>query len=488
MRQRPAIGVERQRRHLHLGQRPRHLLAAQRLHVGPQERDQHDDGDDPGHAERDDAATAAPSLVTGQRHGAEGADDRREVRQVVHARQGQRHPGGGRPGQRPARSGPREHHDAGEGERGPLGRQRVQVRQRDQAVDVEAEEGARRHRPGAAAGQREHELKGAQRREPHAGQEGGVVGGDRRRAGPVQRQHQQGLRDEVLRVGERPRFGREDRRVPHPRERTGVAAEDRGEVPADPRHHPGDEQRIAEIAGQTGGQVARQGPGRDDGERRETQGSQQKFNDALSGREMRGQAAIMSVGLHSRHAFPISRIPRSDRPGRRGLAGRGRAIRRADQLSRPRSARAHPPRTGAAGEELDHQAVRHRAPDADGPRGHRHVDHRVARVQRRPGVPVDGAADHLFVAAADHPRVRQPRRRPAGRALLDWPLRLRQALHDGAHGERRAVGGAADAGRAEGPQGHRRQRVGALEPRRRAHRQREAAAARRRWARSTRRG
>ena len=160
------------------------------------------------------------------------------------------------------------------------------------------------------------------------------------------------------------------------------------------------------------------------------------------------------------------------------LAAAGPSAAAQTELSGPRPARPHPPRAGAAGEGLDRQAVRHRAPDADGPRGHRHVDHRVARVQRRPGVPVDGAADHLLVAAADDPRVRQPGRRPAGRALLDRPVRLRQALHDGADGQRRAVGGAADAGRAEGPEGDRRQRVGALEPRRRAHRQREAAAAR----------
>ncbi len=39
---------------------------------------------------------------------------------------------------------------------------------------------------------------------------------------------------------------------------------------------------------------------------------------------------------------------------------------------------------------------------------HRHVDHRLARVQRRPGVPLDGAAHDLLVAPAHDPGVLQP--------------------------------------------------------------------------------
>ena len=154
-------------------------------------------------------------------------------------------------------------------------------------------------------------------------------------------------------------------------------------------------------------------------------------------------------------------------------------------VSRSDAARAHPSRAGAARQGLDPEALRHRAAGADDARGHRHVDHRVARVQRRSGVPLDGAAHDLLVAAPHHPRVLQSRRRQAGGALLDRPLRLREALHDGADAERRPVGGAAQAGRREGPEGDRHQRVGVLEPRRRPHRQREAAADCRRWARST---
>ena len=53
---------------------------------------------------------------------------------------------------------------------------------------------------------------------------------------------------------------------------------------------------------------------------------------------------------------------------------------------------------------LDPEALRHRAPGADAAREDRHVDHRVARVQRRPGVSLDGAADDLLVAAPHDPR------------------------------------------------------------------------------------
>ena len=42
----------------------------------------------------------------------------------------------------------------------------------------------------------------------------------------------------------------------------------------------------------------------------------------------------------------------------------------------------------------------------------------VARVQRRSGLPVDGAAHHLLLAPAHHPRLLRPRRRQAGRAAL----------------------------------------------------------------------
>ena len=54
----------------------------------------------------------------------------------------------------------------------------------------------------------------------------------------------------------------------------------------------------------------------------------------------------------------------------------------------------------------------------------------VARIQRRSGVPLDGAADDS-VATADDPGLLQSRRRQAGRSDVDRPLRLRRALHAG---------------------------------------------------------
>ena len=97
---------------------------------------------------------------------------------------------------------------------------------------------------------------------------------------------------EVLRVGEGARLGGEDRRVPHAREGAEVAAEDRREVAPDPGHHPGDEQRIAEVARQARAQVARQRPGGDDGERGESQGGQHELSDASPGR---GRQAVIIV-------------------------------------------------------------------------------------------------------------------------------------------------------------------------------------------------
>ena len=77
---------------------------------------------------------------------------------------------------------------------------------------------------------------------------------------PVDRQHHHGLRDEVLRKRQRTGFGTEDRRVPEGPERQRIGRR-RGQVPGDPRHHPADKERVAEIAGHPRGQRRRQGPG-----------------------------------------------------------------------------------------------------------------------------------------------------------------------------------------------------------------------------------
>ena len=120
---------------------------------------------------------------------------------------------------------------------------------------------------------------------------------------------------------------------------------------------------------------------------------------------------------------------------RRRCAGHGDA--QSDHISRSHAARAHASRAERARHAVDQEALRHAARAVDDARGDRHVDHPDARIQRRPGVRVDVAAHLLRIAAPHHPRLLQPRRRQAGRALLDRPLRLRRPLHDGADAERR---------------------------------------------------
>ncbi len=122
---------------------------------------------------------------------------------------------------------------------------------------------------------------------------------------------------------------------------------------------------------------------------------------------------------HSQHPDPLwsstrdCHISRADRIGFFHSAGR-----------LPHRSRADAPRAGAARQELDPEAIRHGAAGADAAGEDRHVDHRLARIQRRPGVPIDVAADDVFVAPPDDPRVQRSRR--AGRAPVDRAVRLRR--------------------------------------------------------------
>ena len=148
----------------------------------------------------------------------------------------------------------------------------------------------------------------------------------------------------------------------------------------------------------------------------------------------------------------------------------------------PRSAvrGAHASRAGAAGQGLDSEALRYACCRTLMPRdGHRHVDHRVARVQRRPGLPIDGAADDLLVAPADDSRVLQSRAAANRSSGCRLDASTTTASSRRADAQRCAIRGAAEARRGAQPESDRHQRIRRLESRRRPDRQRKAAADRR---------
>ena len=222
---------------LRLGQRPRVEAEASQLEIRQQER-QRDDEHHRAHAGgANERPSIGPQPARRQLPGEVEGDDRAEEQQVVAARQVLRDPRDRGAGERAQPSRGEMSPQAVEDERHPRRREHLQVRDRR---DAEGREGVREagHEAGrAASGQFPGEQKHPEAREDERRQEDQVVAEDRVPRGPVDRQRLQPLRKKVLGVRERQRMRREDVGAPP------AAAEMR----RIPRHHPGAEQRIAEV-------------------------------------------------------------------------------------------------------------------------------------------------------------------------------------------------------------------------------------------------
>ena len=236
-----------------------------------------------------------------------GGGHRREVHQEVAARPVLEHQGGAGARERPGAARFEVAPEAVQGERHPLRRHHLHVRELADAIGREPVEQAG-HEPGPRAPrQLAHEQERAEPRQDRRGQEQQVVAEHDVAGEGVDGEDLQDLRRQVLGVGEREGLGVEDVGVEVAAERAQIAAEEAQPVIGAPLQDPAVEHRVAEVPGDVAAEARCKRPRQDERD--------QGIEPCGGGRVESGLGA-RGWGLGTSGASPQSPVPNPPHPHR----------------------------------------------------------------------------------------------------------------------------------------------------------------------------